>query len=509
MYGGQPYQPLYPTSSQSPPPLQAPVPQYSSSRVLQAAAGSDGTPHSAGTSAGGFGFGFGGSSPAPSSTSGSAAAHGGATGFGAQHQYYGGQHQQQSQQQQQQQQHSQQQYTQPGFGQYDQFGGAQSQSQSQFQQSQFQSFQQPQHQQAFHSSSGFAVDQQAGGFGQQSMFGQPQTQHHPFQFGGGGGGGGGGNAGSSTGGFGFMGSAKAGPGQEQATMHGAGAAAGGAGGNAAGGQAFFGSTFINDLQGSAAGQIGMQLGSQAFAQVQQNVNQNLNQYVNITKLRYYFNVSNSYVLNKLRLLLFPFRHSSWSRLVRRSQHNGQLEGYAPPREDLNAPDLYIPERISRAEQHLAVMAYMTYILITAFRAGMGSAGSNKSFSPEVLGIVASKAFFLIVAEVLLLKMSFYLLSITNDAGFTDLTAYCGYKFIIVNCLLVIKYVATDAWSLWFVVPALYLILSFGFFTLRTMRYLVLPDQSTNNVVGREGRKRRVLSLFATTSLQCLAILWLI
>jgi hypothetical protein len=62
----------------------------------------------------------------------------------------------------------------------------------------------------------------------------------------------------------------------------------------------------------------------------------------ISNLKYYFNVSNRYVVNKLAILLFPFRHKPWSRMARRSEENGQLEGYRPPREDINAPDLYIP-----------------------------------------------------------------------------------------------------------------------------------------------------------------------
>jgi protein transport protein YIF1 len=66
--------------------------------------------------------------------------------------------------------------------------------------------------------------------------------------------------------------------------------------------------YVTDFQQSAAGQLGMQLGTQAFAQAQQQVNQNMGQWINIQQLRYYFNVSNSYVFNKLRLLLFPFRH---------------------------------------------------------------------------------------------------------------------------------------------------------------------------------------------------------
>ena len=59
-------------------------------------------------------------------------------------------------------------------------------------------------------------------------------------------------------------------------------------------------------------------------------------------LKHHFNVSNSYVLSKLRILLFPWRHKPWSRNVRRLE-NGQSE-WAPPREDLNSPDLYIPRQ---------------------------------------------------------------------------------------------------------------------------------------------------------------------
>ena len=51
-------------------------------------------------------------------------------------------------------------------------------------------------------------------------------------------------------------------------------------------------------------------------------------------------MSNSYVVTKLRVLLFPWRHKPWLRKTRRSD-NGQLE-FLTPMEDPNAPDLYIP-----------------------------------------------------------------------------------------------------------------------------------------------------------------------
>lgn len=74
-------------------------------------------------------------------------------------------------------------------------------------------------------------------------------------------------------------------------------------------------------------------------------------------LKHYFNVSNSYVLHKLRLVLFPWRHKPWSRAHAASTAGAagayggaspydapasKGDGYAPPREDVNSPDLYIP-----------------------------------------------------------------------------------------------------------------------------------------------------------------------
>jgi YIF1 len=65
-------------------------------------------------------------------------------------------------------------------------------------------------------------------------------------------------------------------------------------------------------------------------------------HIPVPLLKHHFNVSNSYVLHKLRLVLFPWRHRPWTRKIRRSEVNGQTEGWQPPREDINSPDLYIP-----------------------------------------------------------------------------------------------------------------------------------------------------------------------
>ncbi len=84
----------------------------------------------------------------------------------------------------------------------------------------------------------------------------------------------------------------------------------------------------------------------------------LNKYINMPQLKFYFNVSNSYVLYKLLMIIFPYRNKvclalgsaisndqSWTRTVCRSDMTGQVEGFKPPREDLNSPDLYIPGQL--------------------------------------------------------------------------------------------------------------------------------------------------------------------
>ncbi|KAJ3040501.1 hypothetical protein HDV00_010810 [Rhizophlyctis rosea] len=279
----------------------------------------------------------------------------------------------------------------------------------------------------------------------------------------------------------------------------------GGGGGAMGGNqphgvpTFFGQEFINEFQGNAATQLGMQLGTKAFAQVQENVNQNLNRWVNIPQLKYYFNVSNSYVLHKIALLLFPFRHQPWSRLVRRSEQSGQMEGYKPPREDLNAPDLYIP-----------VMSFVTYILVVGIQLGLKASNqkvvdavAGKAFSPDVLAGTGTTAFFVILCEVLFIKLGCYLLNVTSDAGFLDLIAYCGYKFIGIITTYIAK-IFLPTWAVWSVFA--YVMMCLGFFTLRTLKYIVLPE-SINPVV-HPMRKRRINFLFIVALVQIL-LSWLL
>jgi len=117
-------------------------------------------------------------------------------------------------------------------------------------------------------------------------------------------------------------------------------------------------------------------------------------------------------VNKLFLVLFPWRHKPWSR--RQSiGPNGQEGWFLPPREDLNSPDMYIP-----------VMALVTYILLSTLIAGLKGA-----FQPELLGSAATWAFTVVLLEIIGLRVGCYLLAISNQSQLLDLIAYSGYKFV--------------------------------------------------------------------------------
>ncbi|CAH1766993.1 6979_t:CDS:2 [Entrophospora sp. SA101] len=178
----------------------------------------------------------------------------------------------------------------------------------------------------------------------------------------------------------------------------------------------------------------------------------------------------------------------WSRLVIRSQQNGQMEGYMPPREDINSPDLYIP-----------AMAFVTYVLLTGI-----VAGTEDKFHPEVLGINATTGLLLVIFELLFIKIGCYLLNITSEAHLLDFLSYSGYKFIGVIITLVVSLIT----PLWFVIGTFfYAAFANGFFLLRSLRYVVFPD-STNTVQVPQ-RKRRIHFLFVVSALQVLLMYYLI
>lgn len=208
-------------------------------------------------------------------------------------------------------------------------------------------------------------------------------------------------------------------------------------------------------------------------------------------IKYYFKVSNSYVLHKLYLILLPYRNKTWARVYRSStdQNNNTVEIFAPPLEDVNAPDLYIP-----------VMGYVTYILLWAIFSGM-----KGSFHPELLGYTATRIFALGVLDVLFLKIALYTLSI--ESKFWDVVAYSGYKIVSVLVIMLFKNVFQNSRFIYYSF-SIGVLFSLGFFLMRSLRYVMLPSGGNSSAVSQGQKKMRTNFLFLYSFPIQLFLAWL-
>ncbi|KZO97531.1 YIF1-domain-containing protein [Calocera viscosa TUFC12733] len=246
---------------------------------------------------------------------------------------------------------------------------------------------------------------------------------------------------------------------------------------------------VND----ATAAMGMQFGQSAMRAGQDYIDKNLSIHLPLPLIRHQFNVSNSYVLHKLRLLVFPWRHRPWARTPKRSDTGAQADGWQPPREDVNSPDLYIP-----------TMALVTYILLSALQTGLQS-----RFHPEVLGITASKALAVLLIEYLSIQLGCYLLNIQGQGQVMDLVAYGGYKFVGVICTMLVGLLNLGRTVYW--LTFIYAFAATAFFLLRSLRQVVLPDPSvspSNVTVTSAQRGRRIQFLFIIAVSQLL-YMWIL
>jgi len=163
-------------------------------------------------------------------------------------------------------------------------------------------------------------------------------------------------------------------------------------------------------------------------------------------LRPYFNVSNVYVREKLKLLLFPFFNKHW--IKKDGSHDDDSR-------DINSPDLYIPS-----------MAFVTYVLLVGF-----FMGTKYKFTPDVLGTTASTGLMIVFLEVLIVKMILWLFSLekNNPISIFDLISFSSYKFVgaVVNIVA-----GLTIGSLGFYVIFAWTSLAMAFFLNRTFRVLV-------------------------------------
>ncbi|KAG8003951.1 Protein YIF1A, partial [Nibea albiflora] len=228
----------------------------------------------------------------------------------------------------------------------------------------------------------------------------------------------------------------------------------------------------------------MMYGSSLANQGKDMVNKEISRFMSVNKLKYFFAVDTRYVLKKLMILMFPYTHQDWEVRYHRDTP-------LPPRQDVNAPDLYIP-----------TMAFITYILL----AGM-ALGIQKRFSPEVLGLCASTALVWVVIEVLVMLLSLYLLTVHSDLSTFDLIAYSGYKYVgmifTVLCGLLFGsdgYFVALAWSS----------CALMFFIVRSLKMKILPTLSSDSMgTGSSAKPQfRLYITVATAVFQPIIIYWL-
>ncbi|GAB7335247.1 hypothetical protein MBLNU13_g07661t1 [Cladosporium sp. NU13] len=247
--------------------------------------------------------------------------------------------------------------------------------------------------------------------------------------------------------------------------------------------------------------MAMGFAGQGISVGQQYMEQNLNKFVNVSALKHYFNVSNAYVLRKLVLVLFPWRHKPWSRQISHNDTSGSgsTASFLPPRDDINSPDMYIP-----------IMAFTTYVLLSTMIAGL-----NGKFKPELLGITFSNASVIIILELVLLWLGRYFLNINSESQIYDLVAYSGYKFVGVIVTIAIAAISnggkgTGGMVGWTVFG--YTFMANAFFLLRSLKYVLLPSDaasgnSSMQPIARGVRSRRMQFLFVYAYVVQFAFMW--
>ncbi|XP_073250191.1 protein YIF1B-like isoform X2 [Porites lutea] len=221
------------------------------------------------------------------------------------------------------------------------------------------------------------------------------------------------------------------------------------------------------LQGPMAN-VAVGYGAQMANQGKEYVEKHIDRFVSMSKLKYYFAVDTSYVVKKLGLLIFPFTHKNWSVQYNKSEP-------VAPRYEINAPDLYIP-----------VMAFVTYILV----AGLVM-GTQNRFTPEQLGITASSALVWLFVEIMAILFSMYLCNVQAEIKWLDLLAFCGYKYfgMIVSCLGGLVFHSAGYYLI-----LLWMSISIGFFMVRTLRLIIVPESAPDGI-ARASKRRIYLLLF--------------
>ena len=163
-------------------------------------------------------------------------------------------------------------------------------------------------------------------------------------------------------------------------------------------------------------QMGLQFGSKMLDEGKGRLSA-----IETSELRRRFAVTHEYVLNKLRLIAFPFRHKferagGSDDFGDESGSLGGLRG-APasdPASDVLAPELYLP-----------LMALITYVVLSAFGRGLSA---TAGLAPGDLATTITASSLLLLLEALAIKL-WRMFTSLPPPSFLDTLAQFGYFFV--------------------------------------------------------------------------------
>ncbi|KAJ4844070.1 hypothetical protein Tsubulata_029263 [Turnera subulata] len=233
-------------------------------------------------------------------------------------------------------------------------------------------------------------------------------------------------------------------------------------------EAQFGDTIYeagSEILKNELGAYGEKLLGSSSAYVQTNISRYL------SNPRYYFQVNEQYVKNKLKVILLPFLHRGhWMRTV--ETINGEFS-YKPPIDDINAPDLYIP-----------LMAFGTYLVLAGFLLGI-----NGKFSPEALGVQMTNGILCWIFQMLLLEATLHMLG-DGDVPLLDVVAYGGYTFVAVSVVVLARIMCRYC----FYAVALCESLCMGMFFVKIMKRILIAEMRSSE--KNSSRRHCILLLVA-------------
>ncbi|KAK9840959.1 hypothetical protein WJX81_002630 [Elliptochloris bilobata] len=190
-------------------------------------------------------------------------------------------------------------------------------------------------------------------------------------------------------------------------------------------------------------------------------------------LQHHSNVSGDYVQRKLLMLLAPFLRR-WSYTRNHEQIAGGHK-YLPPRQDVNAPDLYIP-----------FMAACTYCVLASVALTAG-----KRFKPDTMYATVSEASAAWLVHWVLLKAVLWVLGIPGAVPFLELAAYAGYVFVPV-CVSMLAGLALGRWA--FRIAWAYGAAMGGVFLVRTLKCVIFHE-ARRTAIGSKRHNYLLLALW--------------